>query len=186
MTIPTQVPTELIAGDTWEWTREVADYPASTHSAVWYFEKADHNFSVSAGETGDIYSGTVAAATSATYRAGRYRWRLVITRTADSVRKTIEAGWLDVLPDPAAAGNVDHRTTAKVVLDHIDAYLRDPMNLTAASYSLGGRSLSRWSRADLLVEREKWQAEVRSEEAVDRMAQGLGNPRRLYARFDRV
>lgn len=185
MTTPTQVPVQLLAGDTWEWTREFADYPASTHSAAWYFEKADHNFSVAAAAAGDTFTGTVAAATSAGYRAGKYRWRLVVTRTADSVRKTVESGWLDVLPDPAAAGNVDHRSTALVVLDMIDAYLRDPTNLTASSYSLGGRSLSRWSRSDLLVERDKWKTEARSEESVERIAQGLGNPRRLHVRFDR-
>lgn len=186
MTTPTQIPDELIAGDTWEWTRELADYPPSTHSAAWYFEKSDFNFSVVAGESADTYTGTVAAATSATYRAGKYRWRLVVTRTADSVRKTAESGWLEVQPDPAAAGNVDHRSTARIMLDNIEAYLRDPGNMTAASYSLGGRSLSRWNRADLLVERDKLAGEVRSEEAAERIAAGLGNPRRLYVRFDRV
>ena len=186
MTTPTQVPDTLIAGDTWEWTRELADYPPSTHSAAWYFEKADANFSVSAGETGDTYTGTVAAGTSSGYRAGKYRWRLLVTRTADSVRKTVEEGWLEVLPDPAAAGNVDHRSTARVMLDNIEAFLRDPSNLVAANFALGGRSISRWNRTDLLVERDKLMQEVRSEDAAARLAAGLGSPRRLYARFDRA
>lgn len=184
MTAPTQVPSELIAGDTWEWTRDLSDYPAATWASVWYFEKADHNFSVAGVASGDTHTATVAAATSAGYTPGEYRWRLVVT--AAGVRKTAESGYLDVLRDPAAVGNVDFRSTARVVLDHIDAYLRDPTNLTAASYSLGGRSLSRWSRSELLAERDKWQAEARNEEAADRMAQGLGNPRRLYVRFDRA
>jgi hypothetical protein len=89
-----------------------------------------------------------------------------------------------VLPDPAVA--VDPRTTARIVLDMIDAYLRDPTNLAASSYSLGGRSLSRWNRADLIVERDKWTQEVRSEDAAAAMAKGLGNPRRLYVRWGRV
>ena len=185
MTTPTQIPDELIAGDTWEWTRELSDYPASAWSAVWYFENAGGNFSVSAGESGDQYTGTVAAATSAGYVPGKYRWRLVATRTADSVRKTVESGWLEVLRDPAAVGNVDHRSTARIMLDNIEAYLRDPTNLAAASYSLGGRSLSRWNRGDLLSEKSKLEMEVRSEEAAERIAAGLGNPRRLYVRFDR-
>jgi hypothetical protein len=185
VTTPTQVPAELIAGDTWEWTRELADYPPSTHSAAWYFEKADHNFSVSAGESGSTYTGTVAAGTSAGYRPGKYRWRLLVTRTADSVRKTVEEGWLVVLPDPAAAGNVDHRSTAQVMLDNVEAFLRDPNNLQAANFSLGGRALVRWNRGDLLAERDRLKGEVRSEEAVEKIAAGLGNPRRLYVRFDR-
>jgi hypothetical protein len=177
-----QIPAELIAGDTWEWSRDLEDYPAPTWDAVWHFEKADYNFSVSATDDGTAHAATVAAATTAVYRPGRYRWRLVVT--SSTARKSVEQGWLEVIPDPAAAGNLDHRTTARVVLDHINAYLKDPTNLTAANYALGGRSLSRWSRADLLVERDKWIAEARSEDAVERMAAGLGNPRRLYVRFN--
>lgn len=183
MTTPTQVPAELIAGDTWEWERELADYPAPTWDVVWYFEKLDHNFSVSGVDSGTKHTGTVAAATSAAVKPGEYRWRLVAT--SGSTRKTVESGRLTVLPDPAAVGNFDHRTTARVVLDAIEAYLRDPTNLAAASYSLGGRSLSRWNRADLLVERDKWKAEAQSEAAAERIAAGSGNPRRLYVRFDR-
>jgi hypothetical protein len=182
----TQVPETLVAGDTWEWTGSLADYPAPTWTTAWYFENAGQNFSVSGVQSGSEHAATVAAATSAGYRPGRYRWRLVATRVADSVRKTVGEGWLEVLPNPAAAGNVDHRTTARVVLEMIETYLRDPMNLTAASYSLGGRSLSRWRRADLLVEYDRWKAEARSEEAAERIAAGLGNPRRLYVRFDRA
>lgn len=184
MTTPTQVPDTLIAGDTWEWTRTLSDYPAGTWTGVYYFEKADANFSASATASGTDFAVTVAAATTAAYRSGKYRWRFLVT--SGSVRNTVEEGWLEVLPDPAAAGNVDHRTTARVMLDNIETYLRDPTNIAAASYSIGGRSLSRWSRSELIAERSRLQQEVRSEEAVERTAAGLGNPRRLYARFDRV
>ena len=179
----TQVPIELIAGDTWEWTREVVDYPASVWSAKWYFERLDAKFEVTAGASGDIFTATVPATTSADYRVGEYRWRLVVT--SGGVRKSIETGKTVVVTDPNAAGTFDYRTTARYALDMIETYLRDPSNLNAANYSLNGRSLSRWSRADLLVERSKWKLEVKSEEAVERMAEGLGNPRRLYVRFGR-
>lgn len=184
MATPTQIPATLIAGDTWEWTRDVGDYPAGTWTAAWYFENAAGNFSVAASASGTTHTATVAAATTATYRAGKYRWRLVVTSAG--VRKTVDEGWLDVLPDPAAAGNVDHRSFARIVLENIEAYLRDPTNIVAASYSLGGRSLSRWSRTELLTERDKLLAEVRSEDAAARLGAGLGSPRRLYVRFDRV
>lgn len=176
-----QIPAELIAGDTWEWSRDLEDYPAPTWDAAWHFEKADYNFTVSATDDGTAHAATVTAVTTAVYRPGRYRWRLVVTST--TTRKSVEQGWLEVIADPAAAGNLDHRSTARVVVEHINAYLRDPTNLVAANYALGGRSLSRWSRTDLLVERDKWLAEVRTEDAVERMAAGLGNPRRLYVRF---
>jgi hypothetical protein len=93
------------------------------------------------------------------------------------VRRTVEKGWSTVVADPAAVGNVDYRSTARIALEMIEAYLTDPTNLTAASYQVGGRSLSRWSRADLLAERDKWKMEVAAE---------LGGSRHLYARLNRV
>jgi hypothetical protein len=185
VTDPTQVPAELIAGDTWAWTRDLSDYPAGTWDSVWYFEKADQNFKVDGVDSGTTHTATIAAATSAAYRAGRYRWRLTVTRTSDSVRKTIEEGWLEVMADPAAVGNLDHRSSPRIVLDNIEAYLQDPTNLRAASYSLGGRSLSRYSMSELLSLKSQMEIEVHREEAAERVANGLGNPRRLYVRFDR-
>lgn len=182
MTDPTQVPAELIAGDTWAWTRDLSDYPAGTWDSAWYFEKADFNFSVAGVDSGTRHTATIAAATSAGYRAGTYRWRLVATRTSDSVRKTVEEGWLEVLPDPAAAGNVDHRSSARVMLDNIEEYLRDPLSLRAASYSLGGRSMSKWNRADLITERSRLKAEVAREARAEKMSAGDHVPR-LQVRF---
>ena len=182
MTTPTQVPDELIAGDTWTWERELSDYPAGTYSGVWYFEKEDYNFSVTAGADGTKHTATVTASASAAYRAGRYRWRFVVTSGSTRKSPAEEVGWLSVQPNPAIAGNVDYRTTAKIVLDMIDTYLRDSSNLTAASYSLGGRSLSRWPRTDLLAERSKWVAEVAAEQRREKLAAGVGVGR-IQVRF---
>jgi len=140
-----------------------------------YFEKSDSSFNVAGVASGTSHGFTVAAATSAGYRSGKYRWRLVVT--AAGVRKTAEEGWVDVLPDPAAAGNVDHRSAARVMMDNVEAYLRDPDNLRAASFGLGGRSLSRWSRPDLIAERSRLQAEVAREARVEKILRGEHVPR---------
>lgn len=176
MTTPTQVPDELTAGDTWEWARELSDYPAPTWDTAWYFEKSDHSFDVAGVDSGTQHSATVAASTSVDIKVGRYRWTLLAT--SGSTRKTVESGWTEVLRNPAAAGNFDHRTTTRKTLEMIEAYLEDPNNLNAASYSLGGRSLSRHSRSELEAEKEKLRARVQAEE------RGTRN-RRLYSRFDR-
>ena len=184
-------PTELIAGDTWEWRETLADYPASAWTATWYFQNAGGAFSVAGTADGDVHVAASAASVTAIRKPGSYYWRLTVEQSDGGLppvitRKTVDEGWTTIVPNPAKGGAFDHRTTARVVLDAIDAYLVDPTNLAAASYSLGGRSLSRWSRTDLLVERDKWTQEVRTEEAKNAMAKGLGNPRRLYVRFDRA
>ena len=183
-------PTELIAGDTWEWRETLADYPASAWAATWYFQNSGGAFSVAGTADGDVHVAAAAASVTATRKPGSYYWRLTVQQSDGGdpeviTRHTVGEGWTTIVPNPAKGGGFDHRTTARVVLDAIDAYLSDPTNLAAASYSLGGRSLSRWSRADLLVERDKWKMEVSSEEAAKGMANGLGNPRRLYVRWGR-
>lgn len=174
---PSQVPGELIGGDTWEWTRTLADYPASEWTSEWHFENATFGFSVEGTASDDTHIASIDATTIDGLLPGSYRWWLSLTRIADSVRRTVEKGWSTVVADPAAVGNVDYRSTARIALEMIEAYLTDPTNLTAASYQVGGRSLSRWSRADLLAERDKWKMEVAAE---------LGGSRHLYARLNRV
>jgi hypothetical protein len=176
-------PATAYAGDTWRWSAELADYPASAWAATWSFENGTASFTVNAVASGDTHTVSVPSVITAAYNAGRYRWHLYVVNMEDATRATIDDGWTEVRPNPAAGGNVDHRSTARVVLDMIDAYLRDPTNIQAASYSLGNRSLSRWSRAELLVERSKWELEVLKEQQKESMEAGLGNPRRLYARF---
>ena len=125
---------------------------------------------------------SVAAATTATWRPGTYLWTAYVT--GGTSRFTLETGEIVIRPNPASGG-YDTRSNARVMLENIEAYLLDSNNLAAASYSIGGRSLSRWSRSELWAERSKLQMEVQAEKAAARMAAGLGNPRRLYVRFDR-
>jgi hypothetical protein len=172
------VPSTLIAGDTWSWTESLTAYPASTWSLSWYFENSGASFSVVATPAGDDHSATVDAATTAGYQAGDYYVRGVAT--SGLVRQSIDEGfWVTVKPDPAAAGALDHRSHPRKVAEMIEAYLEDPTNVTAASYSLGGRSLSRWSRAELRVELDKCRQELRFE--------GRGvKARRYYVRTSRA
>lgn len=185
MTTPTQVPDKLRVGDSWAWTRDLADYPAGTWTAVYYFKNPTANFSVSASASGTTHSASVAPATTATRSPGRYFWQLVVTSGGTRTTVDGEEGWTELLPDPASAVNRDYRSFARIALENVEAYLRDPNNIAAASYSIGGRSLSRFSRSELLSERDKLAAEVRSEDAAARVTAGLGNPRRFYVRFDR-
>lgn len=182
--IPTQIPNELRAGDTWRWTRDLADYPAGTWTATYYLQNASKSISFAASASGTTHSVSVAASATAAYTPGRYRWFLRLTDGTIVETPDSEQGWVDVLADPAR-GATDHRSNARKRLEMIDAYLIDPGNLEASQFSIAGRQISRWARADLLVERDKAKTEVDAEEAAARVAAGLGNPRRLYVRFDR-
>lgn len=180
---PTQVPRQLIAGDTWAWERSLADYPAGTYTAVWYFEGAAGSFSVTAGVNGAAHTGSVSAAASAAYGPGRYKWSLVATKVADSTRTTAEDGRVEIVMDPAAAGRADRRTHARKVLDAIEAVIEGRASQDQQSYALSGRSLSRTPIPELLVLRDRYKAEVKREERAERIASGLPAGGRVMVRF---
>jgi hypothetical protein len=71
------------------------------------------------------------------------------------------------------------------MLDNIEAYLKDPSNLTAASYSIAGRSLSRWNRADLLAERDRLKSDINRERQAEKLRNGLGTNQQIRVRFTR-
>lgn len=180
---PTQVPAALVAGDTWTWKRSLDDYPAGTYTAAWHFDSGLERFTVSASADGTAHAGSVAAATTAGYAPGKYRWALVVTKVSDSSRTTVEQGLLEVSIDPAATGSADRRSHARKVLDAIEAVLENRASVDQASYSINGRSLARTPIADLLKLRDTYKAEVSAEEAGERIKLGLGGAKRVLVRF---
>jgi len=186
MSTPENVPSDLVLGDTWVWTRDLTDYPATTYTAVWYLENKDGVISVTPSASGSTFSATVAAATTATYAAGEYRWRLVVTKISDSTRTSVESGWVSVLANPAAAGKYDWRSHARRTLDAIEAVIEGRASSDQESMSIAGRSLSRIPIAELLKFRDYYKQEVGSEKAAEAVAAGLGNPKRIFVRFGRV
>lgn len=173
-------PATVIAGDTISWTKTLSDYPAPTWVLSYSLTKDGQKFSITGSASGSDHAISVDATTSGAWEPGRYSWFAHVTSGA--VRKTVERGEMIVEPNPASQ-TFDPRTKARIMLDNVEAYLADPNNLTAANYSMGGRSLSRWSRGELLAERDKLTLEVRGEQQAARIAAGLGNPRRIYVRF---
>lgn len=173
-TAPTIRPEQLIAGDTWRWTRDLADYPAGTWELTYYFENKDHVYSAAATASGTTQSVSIAAATTAGYAPGRYRVyaRAIYGSLVESVAS--ETGWLDVLPDFAAAGTKDHRSWNQRVLDALKATYEGTASSDQLSMSIAGRSLSRMSKADLREEIEAFERKVQRE--LDAEAINLGRP----------
>ena len=178
--IPENTPSELTAGDTWRWTRDLADYPAGTWTLTYYFENRDDRFNAVASADGTTHSVSVAAATTADHKPGRYHW---IARVTDgSIVETVESGWSEVLPNPATATKRDPRSWARRTLEAVEAFLEGNATTAQASVSIGGRSISRWSLPELTAFRNQLRQEVRTEEQGEQA--GLG--RDIRVRFGRV
>lgn len=183
---PTREPTALQAGDLWAWTRTdlILDYPSSAYSLSYVARKEITGERIAISTTGSStgYTVSVPSATTTTYTAGRYHWVAYITRTSDSARVEVDQGVFEVKPNRATSSD-DPRSWAQIALDNVETYLRDPNNIAAASYSIAGRSLSRWSRADLFIERERLKGEVSRERKAEQIAKGLGTSATIRVRF---
>jgi hypothetical protein len=183
---PTREPTALQAGDLWAWKRTdlVTDYPSSAYSLSYIARREITGEKIAISTTGstEAYTVSVSSTTTDNYEEGRYHWVAYITRTSDSARIEVDKGVFEVAPNRSTS-SADPRSFAQIALDNIETYLKDPTNLAAASYSIAGRSLSRWNRADLLTERERLKGEVTRERRAQQIAKGLGTNATIRVRF---
>ena len=183
---PTVEPQTLEAGDRWAWLRAdlITDYPSSAYSLSYVLRReiTGERIAITASSNSTGYVVEVSSTTTSAYNPGRYHWDAYITRTSDSARVKVNSGTLEIKPNKATSSD-DPRSFAQICLDNIETYLRDPNNIAAASYSIAGRSLSRWSRADLLTERERWKGEVAREKQAEQFARGMLTNSTIRVRF---
>lgn len=182
--IPENEPLEARSGDTWKWTRSLADYPASTWTLTYRFKNARGGFEVTASASGDDYSVTVSATTSATVPAGRYEWVAKVSGGGEVY--TVDSGSLLVLANLSAgnaADRLDLRSHARKTLEAIEAVIENRATLDQEEMTLAGRSLKRTPITDLIMLRTRYQNEVRAEEAADKLKNGIRTGRTIGVRF---
>jgi len=186
------IPAVITAGDSVTWrddaTRDVLGnaITSGTHTLVYYLRtNAGVGATVSAVAYGPGWESTLTGGITGAFTAGEWFWQA--TATAGSQSITLGSGQLTVKASLAYAGSpqaLDNRTQTQKDLDAVDAAIRAIVSGGAVSqYTIGNRSLSRYSLSDLQVLRSRLLAEVKREQAASLVAQGLGNPRKLFVRF---
>lgn len=121
MSTPTTEPTSARAGDTWEWVRDLADYPAPTWVLTYTLFSAAAVVRITAAASGSQHSVHKLPATTALYTAGRYDWTAHVTNGTDKYQ--VGAGVISVLPNLATATAYDARTHARRMLDAVEAMM---------------------------------------------------------------
>lgn len=177
MAVTTQsgVPCKIRAGDTTIFTITGTDYSPSTHSAAFILQKVATGATlatVSATESGDTYTFTIAAGTSASWASGSYQWCLRYTVTADSTVETGETGLLDILPNLGTSQTASSAATLLAALETAIA------TVTANPYqqiSFNGQSLSFANISVLYEERKRLRSEVIKEQRAALKASGLND-----------
>jgi len=181
--IPDNEPASLRIGDTWQWTRTLADYPAGTWTLKYRFKSSAGGFEIVASASGTDHSVNVAAATTAAYTAGSHTW--IAWVESGTEKFTVESGNAELLPDyrsGLATVALDDRSHAKKMVDAIEAWLesRDP---AVAEYEIAGRRMKYIPIGDLLKLRSRYLAELSAEENAARLARGEGIGRKIQFRI---
>jgi hypothetical protein len=174
-----QVPSKLVAGDTWAWTRDLSDYPAGTWTLTYYLKKDGKVYTFAATASGTTHSISVAATTTVGYVPGRYLLQARVSSGSTIYTLDDEEQWIEVLPN--VTSTADPRSWARRTLEAIEAFLEGNATTAQASMSINGRSLSRWSLSELRQWRDQLRGEVRTEEQGSNA--GLG--RNIKVRYGR-
>lgn len=176
-----EVPGVLLIGDTWEWERQVSEYPADAWTLAYHFVNAAGAIEIPTTGSGSTFTVSRTPAQTEVYSPGNYRWVARVTEIAGSGRRfTLNDGWTDVKPDPSTV--VDPRSRARRTLDAINAVIEGKASSDHMSVSYQGRQVTRMSWSELLQARDRLREEVRVEE----MGANAGLGRDIRARFNRV
>ena len=181
MTTPTTEPREFVAGDTAKWLKTLADYPASAGWALGY-TLINSTGKITFGSTAQAESFlvNVAASTTAGWAAGNYAWRAQVSKAGEVY--TVGQG-STVVKAAFSAATLEARTTAAIMLENVNAALTNTASQNVLEYEIAGRRLKHYDIAGLLALRDRLTADVARETAAANIANGLGNPGRIYVRF---
>jgi hypothetical protein len=182
---------ELIAGDTLDFLDTVPEYPPADGWTLKYrlvprfTSPVQTPIDITASTSGSDYRVQAAAGITVDWKPGFYTWARWVEKTGP-IRQSLGDGQLQILENPAtAAAGYDGRSTARKMLDQIEAALL-AFNLGVKAYTIGSRSMTKADIPELLTMRDRFRAEVENEAAAEKIAAGLGNPRNFGVRFNRV
>jgi hypothetical protein len=170
-------PTALRQGDSWNWERAFPDYPSALYSLTYVLDSASARFvlagtgtgaPISADEDQQTFDIQAPSSLTAGCTPGAYKLLAVLAgiagTTAAGQQVTIPLQDVEVYPNLATAtGPVDVRSIAKKNLDAINVCLLNNTDPGVQEYTINGRQLRRFNRADLLKEREYWKNEYKAE-----------------------
>lgn len=184
-TIPEIEPKAIAAGSTATWTRYFADYLPTDGWVLSYALlklETGQQILITSTTSGSNHLISVPASTTATYGAGEYNVQGYVTKAGE--RFNVWAGQIEVTPDFAgAAAGTDTRSTARKILDFIEASFVKIAQKQVVSTVIEGISLQFRSLKELTDARNYWLGEVTKEEAA--IATNGGRRRSILAVFSK-
>lgn len=173
-TIPTTEPRAFMAGDKVQWRRTFTDYPAGTYTLRYAFVGRYGAFDVTCTDNGNgEHLATVLSEATEELNAGTYQWVAYVLDGVDRIR--LAGGETCIEPNLIGAGPTDTRTWAERVLEAVEAALENRASSEQASYSMGGRTISKMTPDEMISARQRLKAIVNREKQAEALARGKGN-----------
>lgn len=171
---------QLHANSLVEWSRTIPDYGADTYTAR-YELRGPSSIDIDCTGSGTTYEVSETAATTADWTPGKYYWNLFVID--GSTRIWIDSGSIEILPDLSSATEYDGRRHCEKVIEAIEAVIEGKASTDQSSVSVGGRSISRMSFAELIAVRDRYRQELRRIEDAEAIRRGYKPRSTIRVRF---
>ena len=188
------IPKQVRAGDLIQWrdnsTVDVFGEPISSPDwTVTYYLRTNtssEGATVSSTVYTDGWQFSIASATSAAFDVGDWYFQAVADKSG-AEKQTILTGRFEVLAALSYEGTppaYDGRSQVKKDFDLVEAAIRALLNNgVIQEYKIGNRTAKKYDLSELLVLKAALKAELVREQAAEKIANGLGNPRAVHVRF---
>jgi len=175
------IPSEIKAGLSYEFTDELADYPAPTWVLKYRLINIDGALDIISVADDGNHKTTLDATTTASYAAGTYTWLAYVTKGTDKIE--VGEGTIEILPDILSVSSYDTRSETKQILDALTALIKSKATKLPTEINIAGRSLKYETLADLIKAQKDFKRMYEDELKQERIADGLPPGGRVLARF---
>ena len=188
------IPKQVRAGDLIQWrdnsTVDVFGEPISSPDwTVTYYLRTNtssEGATVSSTAYTDGWQFSIASSTSTNFDVGNWYFQAVADKSG-AEKQTIFTGRFEVLAALSYSGTpsaYDGRSQVNKDLDLVESAIRALLNNgVVQEYKIGSRTAKKYDLSELLVLKAALKAELVREQAAEKIANGLGNPRAVHVRF---
>ena len=188
-------PNEICTGDYVQWRIPASQdvFGNSISSPDWsvvYYLRTNTGpigATINSSAFNDGFQFTIASNVTATFTAGTWFYQAVANKSG-AEKQTIYTGQFKVLESLEYSGtavNYDGRSQVEKDLATIQAAIRNIISGGAIQeYKIGTRTAKKYELSELIQLESRYKAELVREKQAEMIANGLGNPRATFVRFN--
>ena len=188
-------PTTIRAGDYVQWRIPASQdvFGNSISSPDWsviYYLRTNLGpvgATVNSSAYNDGFQFTIASNVTDTFASGNWFYQAVANKSGNE-KQTIYTGSFEVLENLTYSGtpsSYDGRSQVEKDLETIQTAIRTIISGGAISeYKIGTRTAKKYELSELLMLETRYKAELVREKQAEMIANGLGNPRQTFVRFN--